>query len=598
MISAKAVGFLGIEGTVAGTIGLLADGDGRVLRRVEAGSGHLKRLDGERLPTLFRELAGSLPRPVAIAAGLAGATTQADFSRIRGAMLKTWPGTPCQATSVFATALACFAERQDPGCAWVVAGAGSACFGQGRLKSATAGGWGHWLGDKASGYDVGLRAVKAVLHRYDQSGVWPPLGQRFLALLQLNHPEDLIGWVHSVSPSEARKVGFEVIAAWRRRDRVAADIVAGAAASLAQNAAACARKVTVPGQSVEFLFAPGAPLLDRAFAGRVNRELGRLWPHPRIQWSQRDPIWGAVELARKLALHPGLGTPPPVSSRSTQTGPVATSTRLSPTEERNPRSSKLDRMPLRRAVRLMLTEDAKIPKALLAEERLIERAVVAISRAFRAGGRLLYVGAGTSGRLGVLDASECPPTFRSDPAMVQGVIAGGTTALWQSVEGAEDDAEAGAVAMKVRGVGSRDVVVGLAASGTTPFVWGALDHAIRNRATTILVCFNPYLVVPAQTRPTILIAPNLGPELLTGSTRLKAGTATKLLLNIFTTLAMVRNGKVISNLMVDLLPSNAKLRARAIRIVQQLTGTDSQSAQAALERNQWNIKKTISRRPR
>jgi N-acetylmuramic acid 6-phosphate etherase len=271
------------------------------------------------------------------------------------------------------------------------------------------------------------------------------------------------------------------------------------------------------------------------------------------------------------------------------------STRLSPTERRNPRSMKLDRLSVTAAVRLMLTEDAKVPRALLTQQKQLTRAVQAVARAFQRGGRLFYVGAGTSGRLGILDASECPVTFRSSPEMVQGIIAGGRAALWRAVEGAEDDRSAGAQAMVHRGVGRRDVVLGIAASGTTRFVWGALREARQRGATTALLCFNPYLAIPKALRPDIVIAANLGPEVLTGSTRLKAGTATKLVLNILTTLAMVRIGKVISNLMVDVVPGNVKLRDRAIRIVQTLTGADAAAAEAALEKCGWLIKKSCAR---
>ena len=256
---------------------------------------------------------------------------------------------------------------------------------------------------------------------------------------------------------------------------------------------------------------------------------------------------------------------------------------------------KLDRMPLRKAIRLMLSEDAKIPHKLLKQAPIIEKVTAAIGKAFRQCGRVLYVGAGTSGRLGVLDASECPPTFRSSPEMVQGIIAGGEVALRKSVEGAEDDFDAGAKEIRFRKLNRRDVVVGIAASGTTPFVWGALREAKRRKATTVLICFNPYLKISREFRPTFVIAPNLGPELLTGSTRLKAGTATKLLLNIFSTLAMVKSGKVMGNLMVDLNPANTKLRDRAARIVQELTNADYASARKTLQRNGWVIKKAVAR---
>jgi N-acetylmuramic acid 6-phosphate etherase len=223
----------------------------------------------------------------------------------------------------------------------------------------------------------------------------------------------------------------------------------------------------------------------------------------------------------------------------------------------------LDRLPIATAIQLMLSEEAKVPRILAQWEAELAAAVKLVSAAFRKGGRLFYVGAGTSDRLGVLDASECPPTFRTVPDLVQGIIAGGETALRRSVEGAEDDDAAGARAIRERKISQRDVVMGIAASGTTPFVWGALAEAKHRRATTILLCFNPYLKIPRPLRPQLVMTPDLGPEVLTGSTRLKAGTATKLVLNTLTTLAMVQLGKVSSNLMVDLTPTNTKLRARA-----------------------------------
>ncbi len=268
---------------------------------------------------------------------------------------------------------------------------------------------------------------------------------------------------------------------------------------------------------------------------------------------------------------------------------------LSPTEQRNPRSLNLDRLPVTAAVELMLSEEAKVTRALLQEKASLMRAVNLVVRAFKRGGRLFYIGAGTSGRLGVLDASECPPTFRVPPTMVQGIIAGGEIALRQAVEGAEDDFTAGAKEMIQRRVGSKDVVVGIAASGTTRFVWGALAEAKQRKAATVFLCFNPHLIIPPALRPQVVIAPDLGPEVLTGSTRLKAGTATKLTLNILTTLAMVRIGKVASNLMVDVNPSNTKLRVRAVRIVRELTGADEAAALRALEQSQWVIRAACRR---
>jgi N-acetylmuramic acid 6-phosphate etherase len=254
-------------------------------------------------------------------------------------------------------------------------------------------------------------------------------------------------------------------------------------------------------------------------------------------------------------------------------------------------------MSLKAAVDLMLVEDMSVPVSLRSEKASIVWVVGKILAAFKLGGRLFYIGAGTSGRLGVLDASECPPTFRTTQEQVQGIIAGGRRALWSAVEGAEDDDAAGAASVLHRGVNGRDVVIGIAASGRTPFVWGALAEAAKKGACTVLICFNPALksIRPARGVfvPDKVIAPNLGPEVLTGSTRLKSGTATKLLLNIFSTLALAKSGKVIGNLMVDLNPSNQKLRGRAVQIVRELSGCTEAAARDALERGGWVVKDAV-----
>jgi N-acetylmuramic acid 6-phosphate etherase len=266
---------------------------------------------------------------------------------------------------------------------------------------------------------------------------------------------------------------------------------------------------------------------------------------------------------------------------------------------------KLDTMQLSGAVRLMLSEDAAIPGKILKAEKDLLWLLRHIIQAFRTEGRLFYVGAGTSGRLGILDASECPPTFRAPPWRVQGIIAGGRRAIWSAVEGAEDDLRSGIAAANARGIQKGDVVLGISASGRAPFVWGALQEAKKLGAVTALLCFNPNLKISRKDAPHRMILIDTGPEVLTGSTRLKAGTATKLVLNILTTLGMVHSGKVISNLMVNVHPVNAKLRDRAIRLVRELTGADPEIALTTLEAAEWNVsqvcaklKKQTSPRPR
>jgi N-acetylmuramic acid 6-phosphate etherase len=240
------------------------------------------------------------------------------------------------------------------------------------------------------------------------------------------------------------------------------------------------------------------------------------------------------------------------------------------TEHSNPRSRNIDRLSTREIVELINTEDMLVAPAVRGERLKIAAGVDMIVNHLKKGGRLFYVGAGTSGRLGVLDASECPPTFGVKPMLVQGIIAGGKRALVRAVEGAEDVGDDGAKAITKSRVCDKDVVVGIAACGLTPYVRGALKQAKKAGAGTIFITCSPQAVrdVPAD----IVINPVVGPEVITGSTRMKAGTATKLVLNMLTTTAMIKMGKVYGNLMVDLNATNNKLRDRSQRIISQMTG--------------------------
>jgi N-acetylmuramic acid 6-phosphate etherase len=264
---------------------------------------------------------------------------------------------------------------------------------------------------------------------------------------------------------------------------------------------------------------------------------------------------------------------------------------LPTTEKRNPRSANIDELSTLGVVDLINSEDMNVPKAVARERKKIASAIDMIVEHFRLGGRLFYVGAGTSGRLGVLDASECPPTFGVRPSLVQGIIAGGRRALVRSAEGAEDHPADGASAIDKKKVKPTDVVVGLAACGMTPYVLGALKRASQIGAGTVFVTCAPETVddVPAQ----IVINPVVGPEVITGSTRMKAGTATKLALNMLTTGAMIKLGKVYGNLMVDLKATNEKLRDRSIRIVTEVTGLPRGRARDLLARADGKVKVAI-----
>lgn len=585
---------------------------GAVRRRWQAGPGNVSLLSDGQLVALLRSARRAhegFPAPSAVAIGMAGASADVNRERIRRAAARVWPRTPCLATTDLETAFAAaeldgrVGGNDFSALVLALSGTGSVFYGQNaRGQKVRVGGWGHIVGDKGSAYEIGLRALKATLHYRDRDGVVPPLGRRLLAHLLLNSPSEFPEWALHATKSEIAALAKVVSSAAKDGDRTARDILEGAAHSIARDALACAARLARKSERVKFVLNGSVLLKQPAFQRRVRKLILGARPGSVVIPLRHEAALGAVELAGRLlakATSPRseapvsrAGTLEPVPGAAHWTSALGMSS--STTEQRNPRSAHLDRMSVEQAINLMLSEDARIPAAVRAERAKIKRAIQFIVRSFKSGGRLIYVGAGTSGRLGVLDASECPPTFRSDPELVQGVIAGGQTALWRAAEGAEDDPVAGAEAMAARGVTKRDTVVGIAASGRTPFVWGALDEAKRRGAATVMVAMNSLLKIPRAHRPDVLIAPDIGPEILTGSTRLKSGTATKLILNMFTTLAMVRTGKVMGNLMIDLKPTNVKLRDRAVRMVKMLTGVDAAAALAALQRRNWVIKDAVA----
>jgi N-acetylmuramic acid 6-phosphate etherase len=261
------------------------------------------------------------------------------------------------------------------------------------------------------------------------------------------------------------------------------------------------------------------------------------------------------------------------------------------TESRNPHSESIDTLTALEFVRLMNSEDRKVVAAVEAEAEPIALAIEWAAERLERGGRLVYVGAGTSGRLGVLDAAECPPTFSTPPRMVVGLIAGGAPALTRAVEGAEDDPDSGAADITALNVNANDLVIGIATSGRTPFVLGAMEEARRRGAATIgVACNRPSLIGKAVD---LEIAPLVGPEIISGSTRLKGGTATKMILNMISTGAMVRIGKTLGNWMVDLHPSNEKLRIRSRRILRELVGLDDDRAAQILARCGGHLKRAL-----
>ena len=261
------------------------------------------------------------------------------------------------------------------------------------------------------------------------------------------------------------------------------------------------------------------------------------------------------------------------------------------TEQRNPNSMHVDSLSALEIVQLMNEEDKQVPLAIEKCLPQIAQAVERIVAAFQQGGRLVYIGAGTSGRLGVLDASECPPTFGVSPEMVKGIIAGGERALRHPIEGAEDNKEQAVVDLQAIQFSSKDVLVGIAASGRTPYVIGALEYAKSLGSVTVSIASNPNSAMANIVD--IAIDTVVGPEVLTGSSRLKSGTAQKLVLNMLTTASMILMGKCYQNLMVDVQASNEKLKARAIRIVMQATDCDKALAEETLKQADQNAKLAI-----
>jgi N-acetylmuramic acid 6-phosphate etherase len=261
------------------------------------------------------------------------------------------------------------------------------------------------------------------------------------------------------------------------------------------------------------------------------------------------------------------------------------------TEQRNPRTYDIDLLQVEKVLERINDEDRTVPDAVRKEIPQIAKAVGIVEAAIRQGGRLFYVGAGTSGRLGVLDSAECPPTFGTDPDTVQGIIAGGRRALVRAVEGAEDDRDAGAAELAKRGVCSRDVVMGIAASRRTPFVVGAIEKALSLGSRTIYLTCGPRAEISLPVD--IAICPVVGPEVIMGSTRMKAGTAEKLVLNMITTCTMIRLGKVYENMMVDLMAASRKLKERSRRTLMIAAGADFEEAGEALARAHGSVKRAI-----
>jgi N-acetylmuramic acid 6-phosphate etherase len=591
--------YLGIETGATHTTVLLADGNDEVLQRLDLGPANVQLLSNVEITRIFRQIRENTGEPTAVAAGMAGLRNENDRRRIMELARSEWGSTPFLATNDLETALEAAGPWPDKAEARVLllSGTGSCAYGRNSDGAVVKfGGRGHIIGDQGSACDISLRALRAVAYQQDLKAHFPALGHAILNALQFNHPDDLITWTQDAEKHEIAALAITVFDEAEKGDTLAREVLRDAAEQLALMAGGCAEHLVAEQAHVQFVLAGSTLLKQPAFAATVSRRLHELRKECRVERLKRDGVWGAVALAKTLVASDGAVTAAqhPIATAASQPEIVAlASLAQSPTEQRNPKSMLLDSMPLDDAIALMVEENAIAVNAVLEQRDAIRWLIEKTAEAFQRGGRLFYVGAGTSGRLGVLDASECPPTFRAPRHQVQGIIAGGRRALWSAVEGAEDSYDNGGASVRDRGVKAGDVLVGIAASGRTPYVWGAMHEAKKLGATTALLAFHPTLEVKPEHQPDRMILVNTGPEVLTGSTRLKAGTATKVILNTVTTLAMVRIGKVLSNLMVDMNPSNVKLRDRAVRLVREITGCDSDVARSALERADWVVKRAV-----
>ena len=553
-----------------------------------SGKDQLNLLEQGQLPsTNFRltsrerilELWNEMPRPVdRVGAFLAGCGTPADRADLARLCGKVWPAASIVAGSDRESGFASAFGGGD-GIA-VNAGTGASVTGRRDGRVERAGGWGHILGDAGSGYYLALQMLRAVLRDYDLHHRSGDLAPEILRALCLNNLNELVRWAQTAGKMEVALLAPIVFAAANAGHEPIRDIVRSGARVLAKYTAAVASRLEFSSPPVALL--GGLFRSQQIYATTFQEELAELLATATAFVEEKPPALGAAWLA--------LNGSPAVADREKT---IAVQISAAATEEINLRSLHLDRLTPRELVDLFVEEEIFVQDALRSATGRLAEGVALIAAAFSADGRLFYVGAGTSGRLGVLDASEIPPTFGAAPTLVQGIVAGGARALQQSVEGAEDDASAGGLAILDRRVTAVDVVCGVSASGRTPFVIGALRRAREIGAQTILLTCQS----ATESQPTefdLRIELPTGPELLAGSTRLKAGTATKVALNILSTGALAQLGHVRGNLMLDLKASNNKLRDRATRILAQLTGCDYATARTRLANHHWNVREALT----
>lgn len=577
---------LGIEGGGTKTEWALLSADGAVAKHGVLPAANLRLTSDETLARMFHALP---PNATHVGVFLAGCVNAADQRRLRSLATSLWPhaeiAVGSDRDSGFATAF-----RDGDGIT-VIAGTGSAVTGRRGERMEKAGGWGQLLGDKGGGYNLAVQALRLVLSDYDLDHHVDELGKSILRKLCLNKLEDLVAWAANADKMSVAKLSPVVFEAAKSGQEQMLCAIQNGAHILAQFTQAVAQRLDFTAPPVTLL--GGLFSHHPEYADLFKDYLSEILPGAKVTVCAESGALGAAWLAARDLLQVSNSPRKKMQGEDAMDADIA-ELAAAVTEQQNPRSAQLDKLATGELVDLFVTEENRVTEALAAVREALVSAIEITSHALQNGGHLFYIGAGTSGRLGVLDASEIPPTFSAPPELVQGIIAGGATALHSAVEGAEDQPEAGALAISERGVTARDVVCGSTASGRTPFVLGALERARKLGAKTMLMTCNPSRHRGEELTWDVEIDLPTGPEIVTGSTRLKAGTATKVALNIISTCVMIRLGKVRGNLMVDVNVSNAKLRDRAIRLVRHVRGCSYEEAQAQLAEKNWNVRAVIA----
>ena len=493
-----------------------------------------------------------------------------------------------------------------------ISGTGSCVFAMSKHQKAKAGGWGHVMGDVGSAYHIAHQGLRRAVADYDLYGKFDVLGKAVLQHAKVKTAEELSVFVSHSSKAELARLSRAVFDAHRRGHQPSTLILIACAQALAANVLAVRRKMK--GKSLPVSVAGGVFEAQPEYFQIFSEKLKIHWPdvvitYPKFEAAIGAHLWGCfdagIDVQGMLSKLPRVKSLQASGKTTTKKKKVSLSHLESvmpirpadeatlPTEKPNPYTKNLSEVDIQEGVDLMIEQDARLTKVLEEARVEISHAIHLIADAFQEGGRLFYIGAGTSGRLGVLDASECPPTFSVSESMVQGIIAGGSYALRHPVEGAEDDRKDAPRELSRRALNEHDVVVGIAASGRTPFVLSGLEYAHKKKARTVLLTCNPGLRSRKNPNVECEIHLNSGPESLTGSTRLRSGTLCKMVLNMFTTLAMTKIGKVKGNYMINVAATNEKLQVRAIGLVMTLAEVGKEEAFSRLVKSDWNVRQAI-----